>query len=172
MDVIIVTGSVGSGKTTLAKKLAKSLDFKYVDVNQVINDAGLCEEFDKARDCVVVDEKKLSEKLVELISKSKKSLVIDSHMSYFIPKKFVGVCVVTLCDNLKVLENRLKKRNYSKNKIKENLESEIFHVCLNEAKEAGHDVLIVETSKGYNLKPILNYIRNKLFYIGAEDVQK
>ena len=36
MKTIIVTGSVGSGKTTLAKKLSKFLDFEYLDVNDVV----------------------------------------------------------------------------------------------------------------------------------------
>lgn len=161
MVVIIVTGSVGSGKTTLSKQLAKSLDFDYIDVNKVIKSAGLCEEYDKERDCVVVDENKLAKSLIRLIQSSDKSLVIDSHMSYFIPKEYVNLCVVTKCDNLKELERRLKKRKYSKHKIKENVEAEIFNVCLEEAKQAGHNLLIVETSKGYDLKDIVNYIRTR-----------
>ena len=36
MKVICVSGSVGSGKTTLSKKLAKSLKFEYVDVTKEI----------------------------------------------------------------------------------------------------------------------------------------
>lgn len=161
MVVIIVTGSVGSGKTTLSKQLAKSLDFDYIDVNKVIKSAGLCEEYDKERDCVVVDENKLAKSLIRLIQSSDKSLVIDSHMSYFIPKEYVNLCVVTKCDNLKELERRLKKRKYSKHKIKENVEAEIFNVCFEEAKQAGHNLLIVETSKGYDLKDIVNYIRTR-----------
>ncbi|MEA3429652.1 MAG: AAA family ATPase [Nanoarchaeota archaeon] len=162
MVTIIVTGSVGSGKTTLSEKLAKSLDFSYIDVNKVISNNQLCEEFDKKRDCVVVDEKKLGKILVDLIKSSNKSLVIDSHMSYFVPKKYVDLCIVTVCENLKELEKRLKRRKYSKDKIKENLEAEIFQVCLNEAKEAGHDLLVVETSQGYNLKEIVEYVVKKM----------
>ncbi|MBW3003394.1 adenylate kinase family protein [Candidatus Woesearchaeota archaeon] len=164
MDVIIVTGSVGTGKTTLAKKLAKSLNYTYIDVNKVINEKKLCEAFDKERDCVVVDEKKLSQVLVDLIKKSNKSLIIDSHMSYFIPKNYVDLCIVTKCEDLKVLEARLKKRGYSKNKIKENIEAEIFNVCLEEAKQASHNVLIVETSKGYTLGDIAGFIKKNIGY--------
>jgi broad-specificity NMP kinase len=46
---------------------------------------------------------------------------------------------------LKKLKQRLKKRGYHKAKIEENLECEIFDVCLEEAKEAGHKVKIINT---------------------------
>jgi len=36
MEVICITGTPGTGKTTLAKKLAKKLDFCYLDVNESI----------------------------------------------------------------------------------------------------------------------------------------
>ena len=84
--------------------------------------------------------------LIEIIEKSKKDLVIDSHLSHYLPKKYVDLCVVTKCD-LKVLKKRLEKRKYSKEKIRENLDVEIFDICLNEAKEKGHKVKVVDTSK-------------------------
>ncbi len=41
----------------------------------------------------------------------------------------------------------MKKRKYSKEKIRENLDCEIFDVCYNEALEKGHKVKIVYTDK-------------------------
>ena len=38
MKTIIVTGSVGTGKTTLAKKLAKKLNYIYIDVSKLIKE--------------------------------------------------------------------------------------------------------------------------------------
>jgi broad-specificity NMP kinase len=46
---------------------------------------------------------------------------------------------------LKKLKKRLEKRNYSKSKIRENLDAEIFDVCLVEAKEKGHKIKVIET---------------------------
>ncbi|MBI5073371.1 AAA family ATPase, partial [Candidatus Woesearchaeota archaeon] len=71
-------------------------------------------------------------------------LVIDSHVSHYLPKKYVDLCIVTKT-NLKKLKKRLQKRNYSKAKIRENMDCEIFDVCLIEAQEAGHRVKVVET---------------------------
>lgn len=143
--VIIVTGSVGTGKTTIAKKLAKELKYKYIDVNKIISEKKLASGYDKKRKCKIIDTTKLNKALISLIKKDK-NLVIDSHLSHFLPSKYVDKCIVTKCD-LKELEKRLKKREYSKDKIRENLDAEIFDVCLEEAKEKGHNIEIVRTDK-------------------------
>jgi adenylate kinase len=144
MKVIVVTGTPGTGKTKVAKKLAKGL--KYLDVNKVLEKYKLKEKYDKKRRTWIVDVDKLNKVLIEIISKSKKGLVIDSHLGHYLPPKYVKLCIVTKC-SLKVLKGRLEKRGYSKLKVRENLESEAFDICLNEAKEEGHKVKVVDTTK-------------------------
>lgn len=139
---VIVTGSVGTGKTTIAKKLAKKYKAKYIDVNKIIKEYKLSEGYDRKRKCKIVDVKKLNKVLINIIKNSKKDLVIDSHMSHFLPPKYVDLCIVTKCP-IKKLKGRLKKRGYSQSKIKENIDAELFDVCLNEAKEIGHKVKVV-----------------------------
>ena len=142
--VICVSGSVCSGKTTYAKKLARKLKARYIDVSQVIKENRLSEGYDKKRECIIVDVRKLNKILEEIIKKSKESLVIDSHLSHFLSPKLVDYVVITKT-SLKKLRKRLKRRKYSKEKIDENLEVEIMDVCLNEAKELGHKIKIVNT---------------------------
>ncbi|MDI6737697.1 MAG: adenylate kinase family protein [Nanoarchaeota archaeon] len=145
MAVIIVTGTPGTGKTELALEIARLLKYEYIDVNDVVKKEKLAESYDSKRKTNVVDEARLSKALVKLINAKKEAeLVIDSHMSHCIPAKYVGLCIVTKCD-LKILKKRLEKKGYSKDKIRENLDCEIFDVCLNEAFEAGHKLLIVDT---------------------------
>ena len=72
--------------------------------------------------------------------------MIDSHLSHYLPPKYVSLCIVTKCE-LKNLEKRLKKRGYVQTKIRENLDCEIFDICLNEAKENKHKIKIVDTTK-------------------------
>jgi broad-specificity NMP kinase len=45
------------------------------------------------------------------------------------------------------LNKRLSKRNYSRAKIKENLESEIFGICEEEAREFQKIVVLIDTTK-------------------------
>ena len=142
MKVIVVTGTPGTGKTKVARKLKG----KYIDVNKILDKYKLKEKYDRKRKTWVVDVSKLNKVLIEMIENSKKGLVIDSHLSHYLPKKYVKLCVVTKCD-LKVLKKRLERRGYSKLKVRENMDSEIFDVCLNEAKEFGHKIKVVDTTK-------------------------
>jgi len=146
MKSIIVTGSVGTGKTTIAKNLSKLKNYKYIDVNKLVEEKKLYDSYDEERKAKIVDVKKLNRCLIKLIENSRKTLIIDSHLSHFLPSKYVKECIVTKCD-IKVLKKRLEKRKYSKQKIRENLDTEILDVCLTEALEYKHKVKIIDTTK-------------------------
>lgn len=150
---IIITGTPGTGKTYLAKKLAKKFMLQYLDVNKIIEERKLKQRRDLKRKTYVVDETKLASELVKEIKKSKKMLVIDSHLSQFIPSRYVRLCFVTKTD-IKILGQRLKKRGYDKAKIQENLQSEIFDICLNEAMEKKHKIVVIDTSKKVDFSKI------------------
>ncbi len=152
MTIICISGTPCTGKTTLAKKLSKQFNYEYVNVNKLIKDNKLDEKYDRRKKCYVVDVKKLNKLLIKLIQ-TKKNLVIDSHLSHYLPRKYVDLCIITKC-SLKTLERRLKRRKYIKSKIRENLDCEIFDVCLNEARENKHKILEIDTSKQVNIKNI------------------
>jgi len=142
---IIVTGTPGTGKTTVAKLISSRLNYKYIDVNEIIKQHNICDEYDNQRMCTIVDADKLKNILEKLIKSSKENLVIDSHMSHVINPKVVNICIVTRCE-LKVLKKRLETRGYSESKVRENLDAEIFENCLTEAQENNHNLYIVDTT--------------------------
>ena len=158
MKVIIISGTPGTGKTTVAKKLAKEKHYEYINVANLIIKNKLSAGYDKKRKTKIIDIKKLNKFLVNLINTYKKlniknnkdkevrGIIIDSHLSHYLPPKYVNLCMITKC-NLKTLQKRLKKKGYHKEKIRENLDAEIFDICLNEAKELGHRIKIVYTNK-------------------------
>jgi len=153
MKVVIVTGSVCSGKTTISKRLANDLNFEYVDVNKVIEKhPEVVSNFNKELDTKEIDVKKLVKVLTEYIKGLKKSVVVDSHLSHFLPKSLVNVCVILKCD-LKILKRRLEERGYNQKKIDENVEAEIMESCFVEALENGHKIILADSSKDvdYNL---------------------
>ena len=143
--IIAVTGTPGTGKTTLAKKIAKFKGFTYLDVCELIHEKKLTEKYDEERECDVVDMEKLAKEIKTLI-KEHEDLVIDSHLSHYLPQDLIDLVVVTKCDLL-TLKKRLKKRGYSPHKIQENVDAEIFDICLNEAIEDKHNVIVVNTNK-------------------------
>jgi adenylate kinase len=150
--IICITGTPGTGKSTLAKILMEKLGFPILDVNKFIKEKKLSDEYDKKNKCDIIDVKKLNKELRKEINNVQKEknpagIIIDSHLSHYLPKDYVDLCLVTKC-NLKILEKRLKKRKYTKNKIRDNLDSEIFDICLNEAKELGHHTFVINTTKG------------------------
>ena len=166
MKVICVTGTPGTGKTTLSKNLAFGLNFLYLDVNQIISKYKLAEGYDKRRRTKIVDTNKLNKFLIDEIKtilgknkiKKPEGIIIDSHLSHYLPRKYVNLCIVTKCD-ISDLNKRLKKKDFHKSKIRENIEAEIFDICLNEAKERKHKIIIVNTSKGFNIDTIYQKIK-------------
>lgn len=147
--IIIVSGSVGTGKTFIAKLISTKYKLKYIDVKDIIKKNKLYDGYDKKLKTYVVDVKRLNKFLIKLIKKEK-NLVIDSHLSHYLPKRYVNLCIITKC-NLKVLKKRLEKRKYSKKKIRENLDAEIFDVCLTEAEEKGHRIKVIDTTKSLKI---------------------
>ena len=158
MKCVIVTGSPGTGKSKVARLIAEKLKGEYVDVNRLVKNKKIKSKYDKKLMTSIIDVKILNKYLIRMIKESKKLLVIDSHLSQYLPKKYVKLCVVTKCD-LKILKKRLEKRGYSKEKIRENLDAEIFDVCLVEAKEAGHKIIIVDTTKGVTKGKFFKIVR-------------
>jgi adenylate kinase len=143
--IIIVSGAVCTGKTTIAKELAARHNAEYIDVNKIISRHKLVSGYDQKRKCRIIDIDKLNAVLVKIIKHAKRSIVIDSHLSHYLPSKYVDKCIITKC-SIAELRKRLKKRGYSKEKIAENIDAEIFDVCYNEAKEIGHRVKVIDTS--------------------------
>lgn len=160
IKAVIVTGTSGTGKTLIAKRLSKLFKLIYVDVNDLIKKNKLFDEYDKKFKTRLVDVKKLNKFLIYLIKTSKEILIIDSHLSHYLPKKYVKLCIVTKCD-LKILRKRLKKRKYNQKKIDENMEAEILRTCYMEALENKHKITEIDTSEIRKINKELNKLKIK-----------
>lgn len=154
--IIAVSGTPGTGKTRLSKKLARALKYKYLDVKKLIAEKKLNSGYDRKRKCQIVDQKKLNTAMMRII-KSNPDLVIDSHLSHYLPKEYVHRCIITTCE-LDELKRRLEERGYPEGKVAENLEAEIFETCLTEAEEAGHKVMTIDTTKDYKLESVIRLL--------------
>lgn len=162
MKTIIITGSVGSGKTTLAKHLAKKTKYPIFDFKKFAKEKKLAVGYDKKRKCDIIDEKKFAKEIIKELNRLKKEnktkgIIIDSHMAQYIPAKYVDLCIVTKAP-IETLKKRLKKRRYSELKIQENIECEIFDICLEEAKERGHRIFVIDIKKIKDISKLCKHI--------------
>ena len=153
--VIAISGSPGVGKSTLAKILSKELKLARFDISKHYKKVSI--SYNKEKQCYDVDIKKFVLLIKEKL-KENEGLIVDSHIAHLLPKSLVSLCIILTCSNLKVLEKRLKKRKYSQKKIRENLDAEIFQICLVEAKEKRHKVLEINGCKKVNNKELVKKI--------------
>jgi len=156
--LIAVSGTPGVGKTTLAKYLAKKLKFFRLDLHGHYKE--ISKSYDLKKHCYDINLKEFKKLVLNV--KKEKDIIIDSHISHLLPRKEVNLCIVITCSNLKKLEKRLKKRSYSKQKIRENLDAEIFQVCLMEAKERKQKMIVIDSSSKYNKDKLLHKIHKSL----------
>jgi adenylate kinase len=156
--VIAISGTPGTGKTIVAQKIEKEYGILHLDVNSIVKEYALSEGYDPVRRCEIIDISKLCRALIIIISKANRPIIIDSHLSHYLPKTYVDLCIITRCSP-KTLDRRLSKRGYHKDKIRENLDSEIFEVCLSEAVRAGHDIIVLDTETGIDLTEFRRKLR-------------
>ena len=93
---------------------------------------------DEKRDTLIIDYEKVKEELTKIVRqarKENKTIVIDSHHADILPRKYVTY-VIVLRLNPKELFNRLIKKGWSIEKVKENVEAELVDHCLIKAVEA------------------------------------
>ncbi len=132
--LILITGSVGTGKSSVSKALAKLISHKPVEVGKIVvrNKKTLSSGFDKERNSAITDIKKTREYLKKkgLLSKGH---IVESHYSHELADRPDWVFVLR-CEP-KELDRRLMKREYSEKKRAENIVAEILDSCLIESEE-------------------------------------
>ncbi len=134
MKIIIISGTPGTGKTSVSRKISEMVDANTISLNELAISENFTLEYDKKRDTYIVDFEKLIPyiaKYIDVLKKQKhKYLIIEGHFSDIIPNKFIDYSFVLRCDP-EYLYNRLKERDYNKKKIIENIQAEILGNCAN-----------------------------------------
>lgn len=137
--IIVISGSVGSGKTSIADALGKKLKFEVVHLGEMaeefkIKDVKELQTFDFDIDALLLS----IEKKIKLWNKQKKNVIVESHFAHFIKPEYIDYLFIINRD-LKELKKEYKIRKYNTQKIKDNLEVESFNLCFYEALENGYE---------------------------------
>ncbi|MEM0088096.1 MAG: adenylate kinase family protein [Thermofilum sp.] len=126
---IVVTGTPGVGKTTVAQELAKRLGLIYINLAELVISKKLYLYFDDSLKSYVVDVIKCRSYLSEVLSCRE---VLDTHVLDAIPPEKTRIVIVLRLNPLE-LKKRLQLRGYSGRKLSENVESEVLGVVLSDA---------------------------------------
>jgi adenylate kinase len=132
--VILITGTPGVGKTTVSKQLAKELEALYINLTELAQTNNLVLGEDKERKTTIINEKKMRQKISEILSTADKSvIIIDGHYAAaVVPKRYVTKTFV-LRRNPVELHTLMQKSGFFGAKLWENLASEILDSSLIEA---------------------------------------
>lgn len=146
---ILITGTPGTGKTTISRLLATELRAYYVDPKTLLRRKEIDYTYDKKRKTRTVSLKRLRNRMCELAARTDHGLVIDSHIALETgPLSRLVRAIVLRCDPI-VLEQRLERKRWSKSKIGENLQAEILDICLWDAVEnyGWNKILEIDTTE-------------------------
>ncbi len=163
--LIAVTGTPGSGKSTFARRLGKSLgDSLIIEINELVKRYRLYSKKDRFG-TMIVDLGRLNRNVAGLLRKKKTcTVILVGHLAPELRLRY-RIAVVTRC-RLGELVKRLEKRKYPREMMVENIASEAIDYCgtrisgkCSELYEAGTDAdkrklikYIVSVSKGSRAK--------------------
>jgi adenylate kinase len=131
-NVLVVTGCVGVGKTTVSKIVANKVGATHLDLSDICLKKGFIKGYDRERKTPIVNVPPLRA-YVRKIAKQAALLILDGHYASDVsPKPLTKTVIVLRCHPLQ-LKERLMRKGYGKRKLNENVLSETLDVCLHDA---------------------------------------
>ncbi len=123
----VITGNPGVGKHTITKEISKKLHLPIIDINSIAKEFGLFEKNKETNDVDVAKlEKVIREKILHPV-------LFVGHLAPYVISSEKIKKVIVLRKNPYDLISIYKKRGYSKEKIKDNLGSEVLGIILHDA---------------------------------------
>lgn len=133
---VLVAGTPGVGKSTICTRvmeMAEAKGLKHLNIAEMIKKKRLYREWDDERNCSIYDQEMVKGELEKLDLKEG-GYLIEFHSVECLDPEVVDHVIVLRTD-IGELGRRLEARGYSEEKIRENIECEIFQVVYEEAME-------------------------------------
>ena len=147
---IIITGTPGTGKSTLAKYLGEKTEAEVIGANEIAKRY----DYVMGRDgygTSIIDMKRLEKKINQIAkehSRKKIPLIIEGHLLSGI--KVDNAVVIVMREHLPTLIKRLEKRGYPFGKIRDNIISEAINLCGSDSRKRYRRVYEILCGKSSN----------------------
>ncbi|MEZ0394250.1 MAG: AAA family ATPase [Desulfurococcaceae archaeon] len=156
--VLVVAGTPGTGKTSVARELARRLGAEFVDLSEFALERGLVLEYDEESQSYVVDEERLVEGLARFVAGAGGKAVVATHYPEILPPDMVELVAVLRLDP-RELERRLRGRGWPERKVRENVMAEVLGVVAANALEAfGEDKVVEVDATGKGVEEVVEEI--------------
>ena len=154
--LILITGVPASGKSFIAKELAKKINFKYINEKDLLmkNEYEIKEE--AGEKIKIIDPKTLNDKVKSLEGNFVlEGLVLPETKVFF-------DYVVILYEDEEKLKKRMKKRKYGDLKIEENLFVQKTNYFVKHLKSQ-KNILLLQRKDKKDIDLIYNWLKTKNF---------
>jgi adenylate kinase len=122
---LVITGNPGVGKHTTAFELKKILDLVLID----INDLAVQHHAFLQTPNLEIDSRKIAAIIESKLGESQRTVIVGHLAPYVLKKEWIDLTIVLRRSPYAILST-LESRNYSVEKIRENVASEILGVIL------------------------------------------
>lgn len=173
--VIVVTGTPGVGKSTVARLLAQRLGAELIELGDLVRREGLYSGIDPETGSLLVDTGLLADRVAKLVfSEPGKLFVIVGHYAQEVVPSDLLLMAFVLRREPRELKRVLEARGYSGRKLYENLQAEVLDVCLYEAVQAyGLELVYEVDTTGREprkvLEEVLRALEHKRGRVGIVD---
>ena len=154
MTIICISGTPATGKTTVSKALGELLGWKVIEINKLAEEKNLYAGYDQKRKAKIVDIDMIQKEIRKM---KMKNIILESHYAHELECDLV----IILRANPQELRKRMRKKGWKKDKIEENVVSEIMEICMTEAMELGRKVITIDTT-GKDPKQIAEEIAKQI----------
>ncbi len=123
-SIFLLSGTPGTGKTTLVHYLHDHYQYQYISLGEEVLANNLFSREDPTRDTKIVDEKKFNQFFTQKLQLIHEPVIVEAHYADMLENPRISLGFILRC-HPHILEARLQTRNYTQDKINENIQAEL-----------------------------------------------